>query len=88
MYYLHHEFEQGEPHRLLPQVSDILTIAPHKMQGSTYAKRHRRRAQEVERYYRCNYPNCNKGYGALNHLNTHVRNANHGPKRNPEGIIF
>jgi hypothetical protein len=53
-----------------------------------YVKRPRRRAEEVERFYACNYPGCDKAYGALNHLNTHVRNANHGPKREPKGTTY
>jgi len=53
-----------------------------------YGKQPHRRAREVERHYRCNYPHCRKAYGALNHLNTHVRNANHGPRRDPKGITF
>jgi hypothetical protein len=53
-----------------------------------YVKRPRRRAEEVDRKYACNYPGCDKAYGALNHLNTHVRNTNHGPKREPKGLIF
>jgi len=51
-----------------------------------YVKRPRRKAEEVERLYSCNFPGCDKAYGALNHLNTHVRNAEHGPKREPKGI--
>jgi hypothetical protein len=53
-----------------------------------YVKRPRRRAEEVDRSYTCNYPGCDKAYGALNHLNTHVRNASHGPKREPKGMHF
>lgn len=52
---------------------------------SEYVKRPRRRAEEVDRQYRCSWQGCDKAYGALNHLNTHVRNANHGPKREPRG---
>jgi hypothetical protein len=37
--------------------------------------------------YTCSWPGCDKAYGALNHLNTHVRNAEHGPKREPKGTI-
>src|ERR1700685_2046042 len=51
-----------------------------------YVKRPRRRAEEVERLYDCNFPECTKAYGALNHLNTHVRDAQHGPKREPKGM--
>jgi hypothetical protein len=50
-----------------------------------YVKRPRRKAEEVERVYDCNYEGCDKAYGALNHLNTHVRQCNHGPKREPKG---
>lgn len=53
---------------------------------SEYVKRPRRRAEEVDRQYTCSWPGCDKAYGALNHLNTHVRNANHGPKREPRGL--
>jgi hypothetical protein len=53
---------------------------------SEYVKRPRRRAEEVDRQYNCTFPGCDKAYGALNHLNTHVRNANHGPKREPKGL--
>src|SRR6202035_1617976 len=52
-----------------------------------YVKRPRRRAEEVERLYTCSWPGCDKAYGALNHLNTHVRNAEHGTKREPKGTI-
>ncbi|KAH8655645.1 hypothetical protein BX600DRAFT_385303, partial [Xylariales sp. PMI_506] len=48
-------------------------------------KRARRRHGEVERFYRCNYPGCDKGYGRLGHLNTHVTLKNHGTMRNPSG---
>ena len=54
--------------------------------GPEYVKRPRRRADEVDRLYSCTYPGCKKAYGALNHLNTHVRNSNHGPKREPGGL--
>jgi hypothetical protein len=52
---------------------------------SEYVKRPRRRAEEVDRLYSCTWLGCDKAYGALNHLNTHVRNAGHGPKREPKG---
>lgn len=46
-------------------------------------KRPRRRFEEIERLYNCNYPGCNKAYGTLNHLNAHVSMQKHGPKRLP-----
>lgn len=48
-------------------------------------KRPRRRFEEIERLYDCNYPGCNKAYGTLNHLNAHVSMQKHGPKRLPAG---
>lgn len=47
-------------------------------------KRPRRRYEEIERLYKCNFENCTKAYGTLNHLNAHVTMQKHGPKRVPE----
>lgn len=47
-------------------------------------KRPRRRYEEIERIYQCNWENCTKAYGTLNHLNAHVTMQKHGPKRTPE----
>ncbi|CAH7681647.1 hypothetical protein BY996DRAFT_4580378, partial [Phakopsora pachyrhizi] len=47
-------------------------------------KRARRRFDEVERLYDCNYPGCTKAYGTLNHLNAHITMQKHGPKRMPQ----
>ncbi|KAG0151832.1 hypothetical protein CROQUDRAFT_467435 [Cronartium quercuum f. sp. fusiforme G11] len=47
-------------------------------------KRARRRFDEVERLYQCNYPGCTKAYGTLNHLNAHICMQKHGPKRLPQ----
>ncbi|CAN6613385.1 hypothetical protein TRVA0_005S02520 [Trichomonascus vanleenenianus] len=44
-------------------------------------KRKRRRPEQIDRIYVCGYNGCQKGYGSLNHLNTHIVNHNHGPKR-------
>ncbi|PHH51019.1 C2H2 finger domain transcription factor CON7 [Ceratocystis fimbriata CBS 114723] len=53
--------------------------------GSTQHKRPRRRYEEIERMYKCNFENkCEKAYGTLNHLNAHVTMQGHGPKRTPE----
>lgn len=48
-------------------------------------KRPRRKFEEVERNYVCNFEECGKAYGTLNHLNAHVLSQNHGPKRMPAG---
>ncbi|QPG73577.1 hypothetical protein FOA43_000889 [Brettanomyces nanus] len=46
-------------------------------------KRKRKKFHEVERLYKCNYPNCTKAYGTLNHLNCHIVLQKHGKKRMP-----
>ncbi|KAK0525292.1 hypothetical protein OC834_005224 [Tilletia horrida] len=46
-------------------------------------KRPRRRYDEIERMYPCNWPGCTKSYGTLNHLNAHVAMQKHGAKRLP-----
>lgn len=50
----------------------------------TYSRRKRKKAYEVERHYKCNYKNCDKAYGTLNHLNTHIAIQKHGEKRLPQ----
>ncbi|KAJ3906313.1 Zn finger family DNA binding protein [Lentinula edodes] len=51
--------------------------------GNTVKKRPRRRYDEIERLYQCSWPDCNKAYGTLNHLNAHVTMQKHGSKRSP-----
>ncbi|KAG9004207.1 hypothetical protein FRB90_011041 [Tulasnella sp. 427] len=51
--------------------------------GNAMRKRPRRKFDEIERLYECNFPGCNKAYGTLNHLNAHVSMQRHGPKRTP-----
>ncbi|KAI7885449.1 uncharacterized protein EV154DRAFT_427717 [Mucor mucedo] len=46
-------------------------------------KRPRRKFNEIERLYQCNFYNCTKSYGTLNHLNAHISMQEHGPKRLP-----
>lgn len=45
--------------------------------GVQQKKRPRRKYHEVERLYKCNYQNCTKAYGTLNHLNAHVSMQKH-----------
>ncbi|KAI8979053.1 hypothetical protein BDF20DRAFT_795329, partial [Mycotypha africana] len=52
--------------------------------GTNQKKRPRRRYDEIERLYHCNYQNCTKSYGTLNHLNAHITMQKHGPKRSPD----
>jgi hypothetical protein len=51
--------------------------------GINTKKRPRRRYDEIERHYSCNWPGCSKAYGTLNHLNAHVQMQKHGAKRHP-----
>lgn len=46
-------------------------------------KRKRKKYHEVERLYKCNYGDCTKAYGTLNHLNCHIALQKHGKKRLP-----
>ncbi|CAG8458043.1 13078_t:CDS:2 [Cetraspora pellucida] len=54
--------------------------------GINTKKRPRRRYDEIERHYACNYSGCTKSYGTLNHLNAHVQMQKHGPKRHPSEL--
>lgn len=45
--------------------------------GTNHKKRPRRRYDEIERLYHCNWPDCTKSYGTLNHLNAHVSMQKH-----------
>lgn len=51
--------------------------------GPAPKKRSRRRYDEIERIYACDWRGCDKAYGTLNHLNAHVAMQKHGPKRLP-----
>lgn len=55
------------------------------LSGVNTKKRPRRRFDEIERNYVCNWGDCEKAYGTLNHLNAHVSMQKHGPKRHPSG---
>lgn len=45
--------------------------------GTNQLKRPRRRYDEIERLYHCNWAGCTKSYGTLNHLNAHVSMQQH-----------
>jgi hypothetical protein len=51
--------------------------------GVNTKKRPRRKFDEIERHYQCNWQGCTKSYGTLNHLNAHVSMQKHGAKRIP-----
>ncbi|SAM03723.1 hypothetical protein [Absidia glauca] len=54
-----------------------------RLPGKDPKKRPRRRFNEIERLYHCNFGKCKKSYGTLNHLNSHIVMQAHGPKRQP-----
>ncbi|RDB23328.1 hypothetical protein Hypma_009129 [Hypsizygus marmoreus] len=66
-----------------PKDANSKTYSFVALPGNTVKKRPRRRYDEIERLYQCSWPDCNKAYGTLNHLNAHVTMQKHGPKRNP-----
>lgn len=51
--------------------------------GDNGGKRTRRKFGEIERVYTCTYSNCDKAYGTLNHLNTHINYQKHGERKLP-----
>lgn len=90
---LQHHHAQHLPHQQLDPNADGKAghLQAHQQQQkysfiplpSQPKKRPRRRFEEIERLYNCNYPGCKKAYGTLNHLNAHVSMQKHGPKRIP-----
>ena len=62
--------------------STIYSFVP--LPGAQQQKRPRKRYDEIVRIYHCNFPNCSKAYGTLNHLNAHVTMQKHGPRRTPD----
>ncbi|VDC06052.1 unnamed protein product [Peniophora sp. CBMAI 1063] len=82
----------AHPNLVLPSPADV-AHDPHDDANKTYSfvslpgnavkKRPRRRYDEIERLYSCNWPDCTKAYGTLNHLNAHINMQRHGPKRTP-----
>ncbi|KAG0254138.1 hypothetical protein BGZ95_006124 [Linnemannia exigua] len=65
--------------------SKVYSFVP--LSGVNSKKRPRRRFDEIERLYVCNWGECEKAYGTLNHLNAHVHMQKHGPKRLPAGVF-
>ncbi|KAJ7180698.1 hypothetical protein C8R46DRAFT_1070291 [Mycena filopes] len=66
-----------------PDPSNKKTYSFVALPGNAVRKRPRRRYDEIERLYHCSWPECNKAYGTLNHLNAHVQMQKHGAKRSP-----
>ena len=87
---------QPHPNLVLPSPADVAhdpqddsnkTYSFVSLPGNTVKKRPRRRYDEIERLYSCNWPDCTKAYGTLNHLNAHINMQRHGPKRTPAGMF-
>ncbi|KAG0334288.1 hypothetical protein BG004_000482 [Podila humilis] len=87
-----HATAAGQPVAWLPEGSDLSVVDAQNsnkmysfipLSGVNTKKRPRRRFDEIERLYVCNWGECEKSYGTLNHLNAHVNMQKHGPKRDP-----
>ncbi|TCD69638.1 hypothetical protein EIP91_006863 [Steccherinum ochraceum] len=77
------ELEGPDGERHSGDKKDRKTYSFVSLPGNAVKKRPRRRYDEIERLYQCNFPNCSKAYGTLNHLNAHVTMQKHGTKRSP-----
>lgn len=62
------EIDQRDEHR-------IYSFMP--LESVFQQKRPRRKFNEIERLYQCNFYNCTKAYGTLNHLNAHISMQEH-----------
>lgn len=54
---------------------------PARNPGNQDRKRHRRSNREIERKFKCGWQGCDKAYGELRNLNTHITKQSHGEKR-------
>lgn len=68
--------------------SDSKRSANFAVEVSTAVKRPEHRQAEPERRFECGWPGCNKVYGFLNHLNSHIVRSKHGEKKHPNGKCF
>jgi hypothetical protein len=71
--------------RAVPDADDPTAKRP---KYKTYRRRHRRDPDEIVRRFACGWEDCPKAYGYLHHLNTHVAQFEHGPKRRLMGITI
>lgn len=71
--------------RTLRSASTPLATISHPSASSAHTKkRQRKRFEDVERLYYCDFKNCNKGYGSLTHLNEHRVIQKHGARKKIE----
>ncbi|KAI9493402.1 hypothetical protein BDB00DRAFT_763603 [Zychaea mexicana] len=81
-HHLHpHYYQQQQEQQKQQQQQKVFSFV--SLPGVNQKKRPRRKYHEIERLYHCNFSNCTKAYGTLNHLNAHVSMQQHGPKRHP-----
>lgn len=84
----HYAADYADPDHPSSLSSDPLSSKAYSfvaLPGNSVKKRPRRRYDEIERLYQCNWRDCSKGYGTLNHLNAHIVTQKHGSKRLPSG---
>jgi hypothetical protein len=77
----------------MSSTSNIKSGKNHFVQqsGQPSKKRHRRSAQDIDRIYKCGWDGCDKAYGLVRNLNTHILVQGHGGTRSKAGkshIIF
>ena len=65
--------------------SDLVFLPASTESDVEPRRRKRRRWDEIDRKYACNFEGCTRAYGSLSHLNDHVSLQNHGPKRRASG---
>ncbi|KHC42270.1 hypothetical protein W5O_03245 [Candida albicans Ca6] len=85
----HSDFDQQQMQQSTQpsqQVQVQVQIQPQSNSNSFPAeqkrgRRFRRRFNQIERKYPCSFPGCQKSYGSLNHLNTHIVTKKHGHRK-------
>jgi hypothetical protein len=67
------------------RASSDRSASPRDAQSWNSSNRRRKRAEEIHRPYVCGWDGCNKAYGRLNHLNTHIAIHRHGQRKTGMG---
>lgn len=81
----------GAPYQMMPMgnygyapysVGNPVVVSPvNQMKPQNKHRRFRRRYYQIHRKYSCTFAGCNKSYGLLNHLNTHIVTKKHGMRK-------